>query len=362
MDNHVLSIQSHVAWGYVGGRAAVFPLQLLGYDVEVVNTVNYSNHSGYGRTGGMKTNPQELVSIFEIMEKNGLLNPSRVLTGYVPGAEALTVISGVIQRLREQNPNIIYLLDPVMGDAGRLYVSEDVIPIYRDMLSLATIITPNYFEAELLTGIPIDSVKSLQDTLRIFHNDYKIPHVVISSIPLNGPFLKSLPQWLRFDTLEVKNAEIEDTMLEPLLCIASSADRRGPDDNPSIYAFRIPRIPGYFSGVGDLFSALVLGHFKRPQIQDSPSGTPLSNAVYKGCRTTHAILWETHLYSMSLPPEERTESDVELDTTEPDRKVRRMRGRELRLIQEQRLIIGDSADSGKYKVEEGKGWADFWNI
>lgn len=31
----ILSIQSHVAFGYVGGKAAVFPLQLLGYDVDV---------------------------------------------------------------------------------------------------------------------------------------------------------------------------------------------------------------------------------------------------------------------------------------------------------------------------------------
>ena len=62
----VLSIQSHVAYGYVGGKAATFPLQLLGYDVDVrvfrlifhcaifhyglfvkgVNTVEFSNHSG----------------------------------------------------------------------------------------------------------------------------------------------------------------------------------------------------------------------------------------------------------------------------------------------------------------------------
>lgn len=31
----ILSVQSHVAFGYVGGKAAVFPLQCLGYDVDV---------------------------------------------------------------------------------------------------------------------------------------------------------------------------------------------------------------------------------------------------------------------------------------------------------------------------------------
>jgi pyridoxal/pyridoxine/pyridoxamine kinase len=35
-----------------------------------------------------------------------------------------------------------------MGDAGRLYVSPDVIPIYKSMLPYSTIITPNWFEVE----------------------------------------------------------------------------------------------------------------------------------------------------------------------------------------------------------------------
>ena len=34
-EERVLSIQSHVTYGYVGGKAAVFPLQCLGYDVDV---------------------------------------------------------------------------------------------------------------------------------------------------------------------------------------------------------------------------------------------------------------------------------------------------------------------------------------
>ena len=59
----VLSIQSHVVSGYVGehlsvyptpapwsnragNRAATFPLQTLGYDVDVINTVQFSNHTG----------------------------------------------------------------------------------------------------------------------------------------------------------------------------------------------------------------------------------------------------------------------------------------------------------------------------
>ena len=43
----ILSIQSHVAYGHVGNRAAVFPLERLGFEVWPINTVQFSNHSGY---------------------------------------------------------------------------------------------------------------------------------------------------------------------------------------------------------------------------------------------------------------------------------------------------------------------------
>jgi hypothetical protein len=36
----------------------------------------------------------------------------------------------------------------VLGDAGRLYVSADIIPIYKELLLHSTIITPNWFEVE----------------------------------------------------------------------------------------------------------------------------------------------------------------------------------------------------------------------
>lgn len=35
-----------------------------------------------------------------------------------------------------------------MGDAGKLYVSEEVIPVYKSMVSYADLITPNQFETE----------------------------------------------------------------------------------------------------------------------------------------------------------------------------------------------------------------------
>ena len=45
-----------------------------------------------------------------------------------------------------------------MGDNGCLYVPPELVPIYRDeVIPLATILTPNQFEAETLTGMQIKS-------------------------------------------------------------------------------------------------------------------------------------------------------------------------------------------------------------
>ena len=40
------------------------------------------------------------------------------------------------------------ILAAVLGDSGKLYVAPNVIPIYRELLPQATVITPNWFEVE----------------------------------------------------------------------------------------------------------------------------------------------------------------------------------------------------------------------
>ena len=42
----VLSIQSHVVHGYVGNKCCVFPLQLMGFEVDHICSVQFSNHTG----------------------------------------------------------------------------------------------------------------------------------------------------------------------------------------------------------------------------------------------------------------------------------------------------------------------------
>ena len=59
----------------------------------MVNTVNFSNHAGYGRSGGTKTTAAELNATFESMEYNELLMPTRLLTGFYRSAFKLEGVS-----------------------------------------------------------------------------------------------------------------------------------------------------------------------------------------------------------------------------------------------------------------------------
>eukprot|EP01051_Picozoa_sp_SAG22_P032396 SAG22_NODE_13642_length_399_cov_1.373333_1_plen_117_part_10 len=108
---------------------AVFPLQLLGMEVDPVNSVQFSNHTGYknGWTGKCLEG-DDLLSLVEGLEKNGLLQGyTHLLTGYIGSASFAKTITKVLAKLRAANPDLIYVCDPVMGDEGRLYVPEELV-------------------------------------------------------------------------------------------------------------------------------------------------------------------------------------------------------------------------------------------
>lgn len=77
-----------------------------------------------------------------------------MLSGYVPGAAALEAVGEIAKELKDRSRAIgqpgsfFWVLDPVMGDNGNLYVAQDVVPVYRSLIGHADLILPNQFEAE----------------------------------------------------------------------------------------------------------------------------------------------------------------------------------------------------------------------
>ncbi|MFC0267191.1 pyridoxal kinase PdxY [Kushneria aurantia] len=150
---HIISIQSHVAFGYVGNRAAVLPLQRLGCEVTAINTVQFSNHTGYGAFTGEVFSPEHLRDVLDGVESlTGLRDIQAVLSGYM-GDEAIgRAVLESVSRVRSANPGALWCCDPVMGDVGRGFFVREGIPEWmRDCaVPAADIVTPNQFELAFL--------------------------------------------------------------------------------------------------------------------------------------------------------------------------------------------------------------------
>ena len=159
----ILSIQSSVAYGHVGNSAAVFPLQRIGVEVWPVNTVHFSNHTGYGAWRGILLPAETIAEVILGIEERGVLHEcDGVLSGYMGDASIGGVILDGFKRVKRANPDAIYCCDPVMGDVGRGFFVRPGLPEFmRDrVVPEATIITPNQFELEYLANRKVTDLGS----------------------------------------------------------------------------------------------------------------------------------------------------------------------------------------------------------
>ena len=239
-----------------------------------------------------------------------------------------------------------------------------------------------------MTDTKLEDLASLQRALKILHEQYNVPNVVITSIPLNPWLSTALPTSIihplrsnstcsssssssfpsrssspTFSSISVVEQQL--TANSYLLCISSTIDPISHSQSSTglstVHAQIVPLIPGYFSGVGDLFSALLLAHFHPSPSSSSSSSissTPLSHASSLALAGTHGILLLTYSNTLSLPEEERLPSDDELDRQTPLRMTRRMRGRELALIKGQGIIRGEEEVVRRDMIP----WDRFWEL
>lgn len=107
---------------------------------------------GYGQVKGTKTQASELIEIWTGLKDSHLDDFDMLLSGYLPDAASVKSLGRIAQEIRAKSErdkrSFFWILDPVMGDNGRLYVPENVVLCYKDLLQYADLILPNQFEAE----------------------------------------------------------------------------------------------------------------------------------------------------------------------------------------------------------------------
>ncbi len=182
---NVLSVQSTVAYGHVGNAAATFPLQRLGHEVWPVNTVNYSNHPGYGDYVGGVYRASDVAEILGAIEnRGGFERCDAILTGFMGSAEIGREVLAAVGRIKEANPEALFVLDPVMGDAERgIYVAEGLPRFFREeAMGRADIIVPNVFELAHLTGRTIKDIESAASAAQALMHENGPSMVVVTGL------------------------------------------------------------------------------------------------------------------------------------------------------------------------------------
>ncbi len=228
---NILSIQSWVAYGHVGNAAAVFPLQRLGAEVWAVNTVQFSNHTGYGAWRGQVFGAGLVRDcVAGIEERGALARCDGVLSGYMGDAAIGAAIVEAAARVKALNPAALWCCDPVIGDVGRgVFVRPGIPEFLRDQaLPAADILTPNQFELEWLTGgAPVGSLAGAK--------------AAVAALQARGP-----------RCVLVTSLHLDDTPPDALDLLAA--------EGGAFWRLRTPRLPLSVNGAGDAIAALFLLH------------------------------------------------------------------------------------------------------
>ena len=186
----VLAISSHVVRGQVGLNATVPALQHLGHEVWPVPTVVVASRPGLGRLAKHELPPESLGAMLAALEADSCWTSlGAVLTGYFPSATAVLAVAREIARIKARRPDLPVLVDPVVGDAGRLYVSQATAEAIRDaLMPMATIATPNLFELAWLTGCDLRDPAQVAACAR----QLGPPTVVVTSARQTGSVVATL--------------------------------------------------------------------------------------------------------------------------------------------------------------------------
>lgn len=221
----VLAIHDLPGFGRAALSVIVPVLSALGVQAVALPTCVLSSH-----TGGLGS-PAKLA--------NQGYGPAALAHYHRLGLQFDCIYSGYLSdasqaRLVEQAfsywPGALKVVDPVMGDQGRLYngLSNEMVPMMYTLCSKADLILPNETEAALLLGDPLPGVGSAEQAAEQAARLTRVcPQVVLTGVGgLSGG-----------------------------RCIGCVGAARGGQG----YLVKTPLIPRMYHGTGDIFGAVVVG-------------------------------------------------------------------------------------------------------
>lgn len=169
--------------GFVGNTIAGPVLTTLGQHPLLVDTVLLAAHPGYGKWAGGSVPADILAAVLDgVLSLGDAAQISTVISGYLGNAEQVEAIASFLDGWRECGGGT-YVLDPVLGDGGRLYVAPEIASMMIDaLMPRADIITPNQYELAYLSGRDINSTADANAAASLLIGQYDLKAVIATGV------------------------------------------------------------------------------------------------------------------------------------------------------------------------------------
>ena len=161
-------------------------ISVMGVQCCPLPTAIFSNHTGF--PSFFHTDYTEHFAAYAAEWENLHLEFSGITTGFLGSAEQINLVKEFLERFR--SPHTKVLVDPVMGDYGKLYptYTPELAGRMHELIPYAHILTPNLTEACILTNTPYQEDMKSEGLLRLCQSlaDQGPEKVVISGIERGG--------------------------------------------------------------------------------------------------------------------------------------------------------------------------------
>ena len=132
-------------------------------------------------------------------------------TGMLLNPEIIDAVAQIVKTWEINN----LVVDPVMvSRTGAQLISDKAITSIRDsLIPQAAIVTPNRYEAQILTGLQIHSLEDMTQAAQIIHQDLGAKTVLVKGGGMEGKF-QGIDIWFdgkRFKTLQTEQIETKNT-------------------------------------------------------------------------------------------------------------------------------------------------------
>lgn len=260
MIKPALLIEDFSALGQISLIGALSVLQAMGITTaSLPATILSSQTEGFGQPAVLDTEQWIQASLRHWQAQD--IEPSGVLIGYLGQC---TLAEQLGSWLEQQNlTDCLKIVDPVMGDQGRLYpgFDHDYVEAVKKLCRHADLITPNWTELCFLAGLPysLPTAETLIQGIDQLKAAGINAAVIVTGVHLNGQIgcCWRQDQQTKFDWRQQQN--------RPENLLNGSDSHQSLQSNSDCYHKQPLNFcgndvrSGHFYGTGDIFSALLYG-------------------------------------------------------------------------------------------------------